>query len=50
MNDKVEGYCVKCKSKSQMDKVQKIESGNRARLAGQCVKCQTKMSIFIKKN
>lgn len=49
MTEKVEGYCVKCKEKSPMNNVKKIENGNRARLAGQCIKCQTKMSIFIKK-
>lgn len=45
----VKGYCVKCKATSEMNHVKKIESNNRARLAGQCVKCQTKMSVFIKK-
>lgn len=46
--DKIEAYCVKCKSKSAMkDVVEKVAKNGRKMLSGVCVKCATKMNKFV---
>ena len=42
--NKIEGYCVKCKSKHEMKNIQQITFKNgRAAKQGNCSKCNTKM-------
>lgn len=45
---KVEAYCVKCKSKSNMTDVEeKTAKNGRKMLSGKCTTCSTKMNKFI---
>lgn len=47
-DSKVEAYCVKCKSKSDMTEVEeKTAKNGRKMLSGKCIKCTTKMNKFI---
>ena len=42
--EKVEGYCVKCKAKSEMTNASKVKMKNgREAMQGKCVKCGTGM-------
>ena len=47
----VSGYCLRCKKKKEMFKVEKpkILRNGAVMLKGECGKCQTKMSAFQKK-
>jgi DNA polymerase II large subunit len=44
-------YCVKCKSKKEMQGVQEVTSKNgRPMLKGTCPTCGGKLNLFIKKS
>ncbi|MDR3136737.1 MAG: DUF5679 domain-containing protein [Coriobacteriales bacterium] len=46
-----EAYCVKCKSKKEMQDVQEVTSKNgRPMLKGTCPSCGGKLNLFIKKS
>ena len=46
----MEGYCVKCKSKQQMNETQEITMKNKRRaVKGKCPKCGTGMFKIIGK-
>jgi hypothetical protein len=44
----MKGYCVKCKTKVEMKDAKRVESNNRARMAGTCAVCKTKVNVFVK--
>ena len=48
--DKVEGYCVKCKAKSEMANAEKVKMKNgREAMKGKCAKCGTGMYKILGK-
>lgn len=50
MEEKQEGYCVKCKSKSTMVEAEKVTmKNNREAVKGKCSKCGTGMYKILGK-
>lgn len=46
----MEGYCVVCKNKQQIQNAkEKTTSNGRYMVVGSCTKCGTTMSVFISK-
>ncbi len=44
----MEGYCVMCKAKQQMEQAKEKKTSNgRRMMSGICKKCSTKMSVFV---
>ncbi len=44
----MEGFCVMCKCKQQMEQVKEKKTSNgRRMMSGLCSKCGTKMNVFI---
>lgn len=44
----MEGYCVMCKCKQQMEAAKEKKTSNgRLMMSGTCKKCGTKMNVFI---
>ena len=45
----VEGYCMKCKKKSEMKNAKEVVGKNgRVRVEGKCTKCDCKICTFVK--
>ena len=45
-----EAYCVKCKTKKEMQNVTEVTTKNgRPMLKGTCPSCEGKLNLFIKK-
>ena len=46
----MDGYCVKCRSKQEMEDVKNCKTKNgRDAVRGKCGKCGTKIMKFVKK-
>lgn len=46
----MEGYCVVCKNKQQIQNAkEKTSSNGRHMICGSCPKCGTKINVFISK-
>lgn len=43
----MEAYCMKCKTKREMKKEQKVKVKGRNAVTGYCSKCGTKMFKFV---
>ena len=44
------GYCVKCKAKREIDNIEKTNiKKNHPMIKGHCKTCKTKVSVFVKK-
>lgn len=47
----MEGYCVVCKSKQQIQQAKaKTTSNGRHMMSGKCGQCGTKINVFISKH